>query len=77
MTTKRTSLVKGSFHSDGFAIFEYREEMFTKLVNKNIYIDCLVSFFSSVDAEQNGERILKIGRKLRKLYAFKQSCYKV
>ena len=29
--------------------------------NNNIYIDCMVQFLSSFDAEQNGERIMEIG----------------
>ena len=44
-----------------------------KVVNKNIYTGCLVSFFSLFDAEPYGERILEIGRKLRKLCRFKES----
>ena len=58
---KENQSCKGKFPFRRFAIFEYHEEMFTKLGNKNIYIDCLVPFFSSVDAEQYGERIIKIG----------------
>ena len=58
---KENQSCKGQFPFRRFAIFKYHEEMFAKLVNKNIYIDCLVQFFSSVDAEQYGERIMKIG----------------
>ena len=42
---KENQSCKGQFQFRRFAIFEYHEEMFTKLVNKNIYIDCLVPFF--------------------------------
>ena len=49
---KENQSCKGEFPFRQFAIFEYHEEMFAKLVKKNIYIDCLVPIFSSVEAEQ-------------------------
>ena len=77
MTTKRTSLLKGSFHSLGLRLWNNNKDMFTKLANNNIYTGCLVPFFSSVEAEQYGVGIMKIGSKLRKLCLFKPSYYKV
>ena len=58
---KENQSCKEQFPFRRFAIFEYHEEMFAKLVNKRIHIDCLVSIFSSVEAEQYGEGIMKIG----------------
>ena len=45
-----------------FAISEWYVEMLLKLVNYNII---LIPFFSYFEAEQYGERIVKIGWKLR------------
>ena len=47
--------------------------MLTKVVNNNIYAGCLVPCYSSFEAIQYGEKNVKIGRKLRKLYRFEES----
>ena len=70
---KENQSCKGQFPFTQIAILEYNKEMFTKVVNKYIYTSCLLSFFSSVEAEQNGERIIKIGQKFRKLSLFTAS----
>ena len=49
--------------------------MLIKVLNINIFIGCVVPFILSVEAEHNDERIMKIGRKLRKLWLFKASLY--
>ena len=48
------------FPSISFVISERYIAMLTKVVNNNIYIGCLVLFCSSFEAEQYGERIMKI-----------------
>ena len=50
--------MKGPFHSHVLRV--QNVEMLTK-VNNDIYSGCLVPLFSSLEAEQYGERILKIG----------------
>ena len=45
--------------------------MVTKVVNKHIYAHCLASSYLSFEAKQYGERIMKIGWKLRKLCPIK------
>ena len=67
--------IKDNFQSHVLLYKNYHVEMLTKLINKNIYGGCLVPVFSSSEAEQNGERILKIGWKLRKLWLFKACHY--
>ena len=51
---------KGIFPFKCFAISEWYVEILTKVVNKVIYIGCLVLFSSSLEAEHNDERIMKI-----------------
>ena len=50
-------------------------EMLRNIVIKVFMQVILVSFYSSIDAGQYGERIMKIGRKLRNLWLFKASHY--
>ena len=70
---KENQSYKAQFTCTRFAIFEYHEETFIRVPNKNIYTGCLVPFFLSVEAEQYGERIMKIGWKIRKLCLIKVS----
>ena len=50
--------MQGMFLFTRFAISEY-VEMLTKVANYNIYLGCLVPLFSSFEAEQYGEGIMK------------------
>ena len=57
---KENQSSKCQFPFTRFAVFEYHEEMFIKVANKNIFTGCLVPIFASVEAEQYGEGIIKI-----------------
>ena len=63
---KENQSCKGQFPFRRFAIFEYHEEMFTILVNKNIDIDCLVPLFcllmlnNMVKSYKNRTKIKKV-----------------
>ena len=68
---------KGAFPFTCFVISEWHVEMLAKWGNHNIYIGCLIPS----EAEQYGERIEKLGWKLRKSWVIKwplyiESCYR-